>query len=66
MNKQFANYRIREKRSSILIPTKLVDAFNAKYPDQSIGQHITSLLEKDSYRLHDTGHILALLIEDVL
>ncbi|WP_145006025.1 hypothetical protein [Pseudomonas oryzihabitans] len=59
----FANYQFKGHRSSIELPEKLVQLFNEKYPNQSIGRFITKILKDEKVGHVGSSFVLAKLIE---
>lgn len=59
----FVNYVFKDKRTSIELPAKLVQLFNEKYPNQSIGRFITRILKDERVSRVGSSFVLAKLIE---
>jgi len=59
----FANYQYKGRRSSIELPEKLVQIFNEKYPNQSIGRFISKLLKDEKCSSVGSSLVLCRLVE---
>ncbi|WP_137279559.1 hypothetical protein [Pseudomonas rhizoryzae] len=62
----FANYQFKGHRTSIELPIKLVQLFNDKYPDQSIGRFITKILKDEKARKVGSSLVLSRLVEELV
>lgn len=62
----FANYQFKGHRSSIELPEKLVQLFNEKYPNQSIGPFISKLLKDEKCNRVGSSLVVSRLVEELL
>ncbi|TCQ85421.1 hypothetical protein EC839_110151 [Pseudomonas sp. JUb52] len=62
----FVNYVFKDKRTSIELPTKLVQLFNQKYPNQSIGPFLTQLLKAEKANRIGSSLVISRLVEELL
>lgn len=62
----FANYCFKAHRSSIELPIKLVQLFNEKYPNQSIGPFISKLLKAEKANRIGSSLVISRLVEELL
>lgn len=62
----FANYQFKGHRSSIELPIKLVQLFNEKYPNQSIGPFISKLLKDEKCSSVGSSLVVTRLVEALL
>lgn len=62
----FTNYTFKGRRSSIELPVKLVQLFNEKYPDQSIGPFISKLLKDETCSRVGSSLVVTRLVEALL
>lgn len=62
----FANYQFKGHRSSIELPIKLVQLFNEKYPNQSIGPFISKLLKDEKCNRVGSSLVVTRLVEALL
>ncbi|KTT60247.1 hypothetical protein SB8_01235 [Pseudomonas oryzihabitans] len=62
----FVNYVFKDKRTSIELPAKLVELFNHKYPNQSIGRFITQLLKTEKGNRVGSSLVLCRLVEELV
>lgn len=62
----FANYCFKDHRSSIELPEKLVQLFNEKYPNQSIGPLLTQLLKTEKGNRIGSSLVLCRLVEELV
>lgn len=59
----FANYQFKGHRTSIELPIKLVQLFNEKYPNQSIGPFISKILKDEKATKIGSSLVLCRLME---
>lgn len=62
----FVNYVFKDKRTSIELPAKLVELFNQKHPNQSIGPFLTQLLKTEKANRIGSSFVLSRLVEELL
>jgi|GEM_PF-3650517 hypothetical protein len=62
----FVNYVFKDKRTSIELPAKLVQLFNQKYPNQSIGPFLTQLLKAEKANRIGSSLVISRLVEVLL
>lgn len=62
----FANYQFKGHRTSIELPIKLVQLFNEKYPNQSIGPFLTQLLKTEKANRIGSSLVISRLVEELL
>lgn len=62
----FANYQFKGHRTSIELPIKLVQLFNEKYPNQSIGPFISKLLKDEKCNRIGSSLVISRLVEELL
>ncbi len=62
----FANYCFKGHRSSIELPEKLVQLFNQKHPNQSIGPFLTRLLKTEKANRIGSSLVISRLVEELL
>lgn len=62
----FVNYQFKGHRSSIELPIKLVQLFNEKYPNQSIGPFISKLLKDETCSRVGSSLVVTRLVEALL
>jgi len=62
----FTNYTFKGHRSSIELPIKLVQLFNQKYPNQSIGPFLTQLLKTEKGNRIGSSLVLCRLVEELV
>lgn len=62
----FVNYVFKDKRTSIELPAKLVQLFNQKHPNQSIGPFLTQLLKAEKANRIGSSLVISRLVEVLL
>lgn len=62
----FANYQFKGHRTSIELPIKLVQLFNEKHPNQSIGPFISKLLKDEKCNRIGSSLVISRLVEELL
>ena len=62
----FVNYVFKDKRTSIELPAKLVQLFNQKHPNQSIGPFLTQLLKAEKANRIGSSLVISRLVEELL
>lgn len=62
----FVNYVFKDKRTSIELPAKLVQLFNQKHPNQSIGPFLTQLLKAEKANRIGSSLVISRLVEELI